>query len=165
MDYTAVLTTLWGKVTKPIPNLLIGATFIKFAPADWNWFGYIFFCFAGSGFADWLQVQLCFLYEKDQQRKKLKKTLQRLTNSERALLKSLVMTDTQTIHKEQMKSSDITTCLSLQDKGVFIKSENMSSFSLSHQTLDMLRELAKKDKDYFAITLSSGKHIVRVMAD
>lgn len=42
MDFSSILTTLWGKVTQPLPNIFVGIALIVFAPENIQFAGYIF---------------------------------------------------------------------------------------------------------------------------
>lgn len=42
MDFTQILTTLWGKISKPLPNILVGSVFVALAPKSVSWFGFVF---------------------------------------------------------------------------------------------------------------------------
>lgn len=42
MDFTQILTTLWGKISKPLPNILVGLVFVFLAPKFVSWLGFIF---------------------------------------------------------------------------------------------------------------------------
>lgn len=47
------LSSLWNKIGRPLPNLLIGLAFLYKAPENISWVGYIFIAISVQGFLDW----------------------------------------------------------------------------------------------------------------
>jgi Super-infection exclusion protein B len=86
MDWQSVLTALWGKVSKPLPNFLIGGVFIFLAPSNIAWTGYIFIALGISGVWDWLNPQINHWWRIQQVKKAVEKYIPHMTEKDKEII-------------------------------------------------------------------------------
>lgn len=54
MEFSSILTSLWNKIGKPLPNISVGLVFIFLAPDEIYWVGYIFVALGISSIFEWV---------------------------------------------------------------------------------------------------------------
>lgn len=168
MDFSSILSTLWNKVSSPIPNILIGIVFLIFAPDDLKWFGYIFIAIGFSHPIDWA---INWLKEKIKNRKakgKIVATLRSLNQEEKKIIYRTLQNNQQTLAIQYSDYHDdlgddgpiggredyirlFGTCSGLQTKRMFVASSNqeVTTFTFFPEVWEIMKELYNKEPDLF----------------
>jgi len=152
-DILPAFIQIWNRLTEPLPEIFLGSAILLFAPNEHQWLGWLPI-FVAIGFLT--QALISHLYKEYSLRTSMYKNIIRASNEERSLLAPMLDCNIDTVHRKDIDNDGLNACLSLVDKGVFIKKENLSSFTLSHTAYQALKKLTKKDKGYFDIKLSNG---------
>ena len=103
MDFSSILTTLWSKISKPLPNILIGSVFLAFAPESMTWFGYIFIAIGVSSVGEWLWQNVVKWLDSIKRKQHIRDTLYVLNHDEKKLL------------RDRLKSREQTYCINYND--------------------------------------------------
>jgi hypothetical protein len=85
MDFTQILTTLWGKISKPLPNILVGLVFVFLAPKSIQWFGFVFISIGLASAVESIFPKFVLWRKKYD----LKKCISRLSQDEIAILQTV----------------------------------------------------------------------------
>ncbi len=77
MDFSDILIGLWNKISKPIPNILLGLVILFLSPLDWEtrWVGWIFIALAVAGILEYVGT---FIKERYKQRKENRNLIKKL---------------------------------------------------------------------------------------
>jgi hypothetical protein len=176
MDFQTILTTLWSKVSKPLPNILIGAAFLVFAPDGVDWFGYIFLAIGISSIGEWGWQKIGEYKKASKQKKSIQSTLRALNQDEKALLRGMLDRGEQTYyinyndyHGIRGRSSRslggrheyvqlFGVCSGLKTKGLFVTAslEEITSWSLFPEVWEIMQEELSKDENFLRDTLPGG---------
>ena len=169
MDISALLSILWNKISRPIPNLLIGLAFLIFAPDQYKWSGWIFVAIGLSDPFDFIQNLIKSKVMQYYKKKRVSKSLCRLNYGERELIARLVSEEHQTFsikndHYYPSGGSHIDsqprlfdTCAGLQLKELLVHDESKSQavYNVPDDVWEEIEKLYKKDRNYFAPILFS----------
>lgn len=167
MDFSSILTTLWGKISKPVPNVLIGIVFLYFAPNEIRWFGFIFLAIGVSSILDWTREKCLTFCNNYKMERNLKEIFSSMNNGEKRVMTNLLTNNEQTIsinyndyHRplgaapkggrhEYVELFGI--CTGLQSKGIFIVAtlEEITSFSVLPEAWKTMKKLHKKTPNIF----------------
>lgn len=164
MNWDAVLTTLWNKISKPVTNILIGSAFLFFAPEGVNWFGWVFLALGIGGFIDNNSWKISQAWKKFQKENKIKDELRHLTASEEAILKLMVRHNKQILrqneflnflnadsqHAQNLPRQIFDVFSSLDDKQILTYYPNSRDFSLEVKDF-MWQAIKKRYKKEFNI--------------
>lgn len=91
MDFSAILTTLWNKVSKPTPNILLGAVFLVLAPSEVRWFGYIFLAIGIASILEFLWSKFLSLVLYEKRKILLRSSALSLAPTEKAVIKEMLL--------------------------------------------------------------------------
>ena len=172
MDCSALLTTLWNKVSKPLPNLFIGAVFLSFAPDNIQWFGYIFCAIGAAAGIEWICAHIQNFKKKSDANKQIENTLSCLNHGERKVIGQMLNDNEQTIsinyndyhmnfrggcngqrggRYEYTELFGI--CTGLQSKGLFTTAslEEITSFSFFPEVWEIMQKLHHKKPELFQV--------------
>ena len=105
MNWETALTTLWNKVSKPFTNILIGISFLVFAPNNVEWFGWIFLAIGVGGFLDKQSHAFRNTWERFRKGKKIKEELDHLTPAEEVILKLMVRHNKRVMREPDFKNA------------------------------------------------------------
>jgi hypothetical protein len=170
MDFTSILTTLWNKISKPTPNVLIGYAFLKFAPKEINWFGYVFLAIGISSLIEWILIYLKQKQKDYYLNKEMEEVLLSLNEGEKNILAKMIQNNEQTVsinyndYHSYMGDGSLGgrshyvelfgICSGLQSKGVFhvITLTEITSFSIFPAVWSTIKKISKKNPALFKRT-------------
>ncbi len=105
MDFSDILSNLWNKFSKPIPNILLGLVILFLSPLDWEtrWVGWIFIALGVSGILEYIWKFIKEKYRQRKERRNLIKTLAELQPYELAFLKVLLSHNQRTFDRDDIR--------------------------------------------------------------
>jgi len=168
MDFSSILSTLWNKVSSPVPNILIGIVFLIFAPDDLRWFGLIFIAIGLSHPIDWAINWVKGKIKNRNFKEKIIATLGSLNQEEKRIIYRMLQNNEQTIAVQHSDYHDALgwdgplggreeyirifgTCSGLKTKGMFVTSslEEVTTFTFFAEVWEIMKELYNKEPDLF----------------
>lgn len=169
MDFSSVLSALWNKVSKPIPNILIGAVFVFLAPENIRWMGYIFIAIGLGSIVEYIWLKIIGVYNSYCKRKSIEETLRSLNVGEKGVVGRLISKNEQTLsinyndYHQVMGEAPLGgrhkyvelfgICTGLQSKGVFVTAslDEITSFSVYPEIWKIMKKLYKEDPSIFGL--------------
>ncbi len=105
MDFSDILIGLWNKISKPIPNILLGLVILFLSPLDWEtrWVGWIFIALAVAGILECLWKFIKEKYMQWKETRNLIKKLEELQPSELNFLKILLSHNKRTFDRDDIR--------------------------------------------------------------
>lgn len=170
-DISSLISTLWSKVSTPIPNILIGTAFLLAAPDAHKWFGWIFIAIGAAYPVEAMIGGGKKLLLAISENKKIRELMNSLNREERALIRKLVSERHQTFstHNNGYYSLSqggeggrtgrhelLDTCTSLHNKGILVPANSdthTACYTVSERAWRVVNKLYKKNREFFSPVL------------
>lgn len=173
MDIFSLVSTLWGKVSKPIPNMLIGLVILKFAPDEHKWLGYIFVAIGASSIIETGINYTKTLMDDCTVSKKIHDSLRCLNREESQLIRKLVCENHQTFSTQNSsyyalsqggdggrtgRQELLDTCSGLQDKGLLSPGLSFpyTCVTVPNNVWKIINKLYKDNPKIFDLVIYTG---------
>ena len=149
MDVSTILTTLWGKISEPLPNILVGLVIVFLAPNNINWVGFIFIALGISSFCKWIFPHIIVALTK----KSIKRKIIALSNEEQRLLNNVRIKERMSIRDESIskKDSEVLCILMSLEARKLLKQKRYATYNGSGHTFylpytvkEVLKDLIEK---------------------
>ncbi len=105
VDFSDILPGLWNKISKPIPNILLGLVILFLSPLDWEtrWVGWIFIALAVGRILEYVGIFIKERYKKRKENRNLIKKLAELQEKELIFLKVLLSHNKRIFDRDDIK--------------------------------------------------------------
>ena len=105
MDFPDILLGLWNKISKPIPNILLGLVILFLSPLDWEtrWVGWIFIALAVGRILEYIGIFIKEQYKQRKENRNLIKKLKELQANELTFLKVLLSHNQRTFDRDNIR--------------------------------------------------------------
>ncbi len=164
MDFSSIVTTLWSKISKPLPNILIGAVFLMLAPGDIKWVGFIFIAIGVSSIGEWLWHKGEKFLINIQRDGNIKNTLYALNRDEKELLRGMLERREQTYYinyhdhhygtrgggSRHEYTQLFGVCAGLKSKGLFVTAslDEITCWSFHPEVWQILQKELSRNPDF-----------------